>query len=189
MWVLLVGFDVISYLTWYVSSAKQQASLGWNCQNHAGSVQRFVGESGCYLSEPCCGHHVACRLATWLIILLFLIRSSTDCTFRYWSYRYADIFYYFFIHRRILRIWKKCFLERGCQDSSWPYDDIQRCSAHLYDWFPFKAAGSCLGVEPDTPAAEGQAWIWRATCASLKTQAHDNPGAGDENSQGCRWRH
>jgi hypothetical protein len=61
----------------YISSAKQQASLGWDCQNHAGSVQRFVGESRRYLSKPCGGHHITCRLIDWL---------SSFATFRFVPY-------------------------------------------------------------------------------------------------------
>ena len=169
MWAS-VPFRSISGLTWYVSSAQQQASLGWKCQNHAGPVQRFMGESGRYLSEPCCGHHITRRLLdlTWssycsltraLQIALFVIGVAGMIEFIFFIFRY---------HWPISRIWKKCFVERGCRDySSWPYNDFQRCSARHHQWFHFKAGGSSLGVGPDTSAAEGQAWVWRATCVLL----------------------
>ena len=163
-----------SGLTWYVPAAQQQASLGWDCQNHAGPVQRFVGESGCCFSGPCGGPHITCRLLDWssyrniplrslpgaLQIALFVIGAAGMHIQSFFNFSITDTF---------PRIWKKCFVERGWYDySSWPYDDLQRCSAHRYQWFHFKADGSWLGVGPDTPIAEGQAWVWRATCASLK---------------------
>jgi hypothetical protein len=66
----------------------------------------------------------------------------------------------------LTRIWKKCFVGRGWHGySSWPYDDLQRCSARRYQWSHFMADGSWLGVKPDC----GKLSLgWRATCASPK---------------------
>ena len=112
-----------------------------------------------------------CLYAAWFIILLFLIRLSTDCTFCYWSCRYVIHYFHYRLlnkHCPISRIWEKCFMERRWHSySSWPYDVLQRCSARHYRWFPFEAGASWLDAKPDTPTAESQEWVWRVTCASL----------------------
>ena len=67
MWASLLKIlanSEISRSTWCVCLAQQQAGLGWDCQNHAGSVQRFMGGSGHYLSEYR-GHRIAGRLLDW----------------------------------------------------------------------------------------------------------------------------
>ena len=91
-------------------------------------------------------HFLLLELQVWTPILIFILG----------------------IHWPISRIWKKCFVERGWRDcSSWPYDDLQRCSARHYQWFHVKGGGSRMGVRPDTPAAEGQTWVWRTTSMTL----------------------
>ena len=134
----------ISGLTCYISLAQQQASLGWECQNHAGFVQRFVGESGRYLSGPYYGHHITCMLLNWFSCCS--VPYPGLCRLHF-SLLEPQVWHSSFIficenHWPISRIWKKYFVERGWQDSSWPYDDLQRCSASHYQWFPFKASGS-----------------------------------------------
>ena len=91
--------------------------------------------------------------------LHFSLLGLQVCTYNHiFIFSFADTFF---------RIWKKRFVERGWHNySSWPYDDLQKCSAHRYQWFHSKADGSWLGVGPDSPTAEGQTWVWRATCAS-----------------------
>ena len=160
----------MTVLTWYASLAQQQASLGWERQNHARPVQWFVGKSRRYLSEPCCGHHIACRLLQVIdhIIIPHLELCRLHSSLLELQVWHSLFYFHLGNHWPISRIWKECFVERGWRDYSfWPYDDLQRCSASHYQWFHFKTDGSRLGLGPDSPAAESQAWVWRVTCASL----------------------
>ena len=133
-----------------------------------------MGKPGCCFGEPCGGPHITCRLdwssyqnvllhslTGYLQIALFVIGAA--------GMHLQSPFYFFSFTDTFSRIRKKCFVERGWHDySSWPYDDLQGCSARRYQWFHFKVDGAWLGVGPDAPTAESQAWVWRATCASLK---------------------
>ena len=112
------------------------------------------------IREPCCGHHIACRLLVWSSYCS-LSRALQIALF---VFKVAGITFILFS----LLETTDPFLGLG-KSVSWKEDrtiippgHTMSCENALHisiNDFILKAVFSWLGVGPDTPAVEGQAWV------------------------------